>query len=184
MYVVSACTRPRVYRLRTTGVPSALGATDNMQLRAVSSTLSCCRSTRPRALSLAKRLRHAWRKRREHADNETVTDTNDPLPTLHRALCNVDRQRRAVMVGPGRGRTPSPRSTSSARRATYPVAIDRSADHVIIDNLREHLCISLRLLSIRDTRRRTETHVRHARYTCRVYISIFSLPDELSACLL
>lgn len=62
---------------------------DNMQLRAVSSTLSCSRSMRARrTLSLVKRLRHAWRKRWEHteyADNETLQ-----TPTLIAYFAHID----------------------------------------------------------------------------------------------
>lgn len=70
---VRACVRPR-----TRACPR-VDATDNMQLRAVSSALSCSAVRARSALSPVERPRHAWRKRRghaEYADNEMLQTVN------------------------------------------------------------------------------------------------------------
>lgn len=112
---VHACARP------STRTRPRVDATDNMQLRAVSSTLSCPRSVR--ALSPVERLRHAWRKRREHAeyaDNETGASPRDAARTT-----SID--------GKSCGGGPSPASSSNAPSC---FAINRSTDCGIVGNPR------------------------------------------------
>lgn len=87
------------------------------------------------ALSLMERLRHAWRKRREHAeyaDNETL----QALASVTWPSYNVDQQRREILGG---WQPPSPRRrVPTTRRVTSSRLIDRSIDihiHVHVDYL-------------------------------------------------
>lgn len=78
---IPACVRAcvRTYARAQRRACPRVDATDNMQLRAVSSALSCSAVRARSALSPVERPRHAWRKRRghaEYADNEMLQTVN------------------------------------------------------------------------------------------------------------
>lgn len=129
------CTHaPRVCTPTYTGRPR-VDATDNMQLRAVSSTLSCSHPMRA-----ARYLPwNACGMRGENGESMLsmpITKCYRHYP--RRALCNVDQRQRS---GPASGRS-SHRRASSACRAISLLLTDRSPDRrEIISNSREHLAM-------------------------------------------